>query len=376
MKKIFLLIAVSLFLSSTFFFTSCKKEETPTTPSEAEIIESSIQAVLDSIIENTHVPGLVAGVWAPDEDIDFVYTAGVSNIESSAPMDADMIFRIASNTKSITITVLLQLVDEGLISLDDPLSDYLPDFPRANEVTIEMLTNMRSGIFNFTESVEFFNILFAQPTRTWTTEEFIAIAAEHPYYFDPGNGFHYSNSNTIIVGKIIEIITGFSLEYNIRTRIFDPLELINTVYLVGGTQIPGYHSSAYYGGDYEPELPDLSEYFDNSYAGAAGAAISNIYELKTFAKALVEGQFISPELQLKRLDCHEIRSIDGMKYGMGIFEYKGFYGHNGGTFGYTSLMIHSLEKNCTIIIWYNCQLADADPTQLITRIPNIIYPDI
>jgi len=376
MKKIFLLITVSLFFSSTFFFTSCKKEETPTTPSEAEIIESSIQAVLDSIIENTHVPGLVAGVWAPDEDIDFVYTAGVSNIETGATMDADMIFRIASNTKSITITVLLQLVDEGLISLDDPLSDYLPDFPRANEVTIEMLTNMRSGIFNFTESEEFFYLLLAQPTRTWTTEEFIAIAAEQPYYFDPGSGFHYSNSNTIIVGKIIEITTGFSLEYNIRTRIFDPLELINTVYLVGGTQIPGYHSSAYYGGDYEPELPDLSEYFDNSYAGAAGAAISNIYELKTYAQALVEGQFISPELQLKRLDCHEMRSIDGMKYGMGIFEYKGFYGHNGGMFGYTSLMIHSLEKNCTIIIWYNCQLAEDDPTQLITIIPNIIYPDI
>jgi len=373
MKKTTLLIIISLFLSSTFFFTSCEKSEND--PSESEIIQNNIQAVLDSIIQNTHVPGLVAGVWAPNEGVDFVYAAGVANIETSAPMDADMIFRIASNTKTITITVLLQLVDEGLISIDDPLSNYLPDFPRANEVTIEMLTNMRSGIFNFTESEEYGNLVITYPTRTWTTDELIAIAAGQPYYFDPGTDFHYSNSNTAIIGKIIEILTGFSLEYNIRTRIFDPLKLINTVYMVGGTQIPGYHSCAYYGGEYDPSLPDLSEYFDNSYAGAAGGAISDVFELKTYAEALAGGQFISPELQIKRLDCHEMGNSKGLKYGMGIFDYKGFYGHNGGTFGYTSLMVHSPEKNCTIIIWYNSQLPET-PTNLLFVIPHLIYNDL
>ena len=375
MKKINLIITVSLFLCSAYFFTSCKKDEASTTPSEAEIIESSIQSVLDSIIENTYVPGLVAGVWAPNEDIDFVYSAGVSNIETKAPMDADMIFRIASNTKTTTITVLLQLVDEGLISLDDPLSDFLPDFPRANEVTIEMLANMRSGIFSFTESSDYYDILFTYPTRTWTTDELIAIASGQPYYFPPGTNFHYSNSNTVIIGKIIEIVTSLSLEYNIRTRIFDPLGLINTVYLVGGTQIPGYHSSAYYAGEYDPTLPDVSEYFDISYAGAAGAAISDVYESKTYAEALAGGAFLSPSLQAKRLDCYEIGSDKGLKYGIGIFDYKGFYGHNGGTFGYTSLMVHSPEKNCTIIIWYNCQLPET-PTDMLYVIPHIIYNNL
>ncbi len=378
MKKFNVFIVLILFLSSTLLITSCKKTDNdpiPIPPTEAEIIENNIQALLDSIIENTHVPGLVAGVWAPDEGIDLVYTAGISDLETNEPMDADMIFRIASNTKTITITALLQLVDEGLISLDDPLSDYLPDFPRANEVTIEMLTNMRSGIFSFTESEDYYNLLFTYPTRTWTTDELIDIAAGQPYYFDPGTDFHYSNSNTAIIGKIIEIITGLSLEYNIRTRIFDPLELINTVYLVGGTQLPGYHSSAYYAGEYDPSLPDVSEYFDISYAGAAGAAISDVYELKTYAIALAEGQFISSALQLDRLDCHEIGSDKGLKYGMGIFGYKGFYGHNGGTFGYTSLMVHSPDKNCTIIIWYNCYLPET-PTDLLYVIPHIIYNDL
>ncbi len=375
MKKIILIFTISLFLYNTLLFTSCKKDETTTTPSEAEIIESNIQAVLDSIIGNTHVPGLVAGVWAPNEGVDFVYSAGVSNIETNAPMDADMIFRIGSNTKTITITVLLQLVDEDLISIDDPLSDYLPDFPRADEVTIEMLTNMRSGIFNYSELPEFIDILVTNPTRTWTTDELIAIAAGQPYYFEPGTDFYYSNSNTAIIGKIIEIVTGSSLEYNIRTRIFDPLGLINTVYLVGGSQIPGYHSSAYYGGEYDPTLPDLSEYFDASWAGAAGAAISDIYELKTYAEAIAGGVFLSDAVQINRLDCHEMGSPSGIKYGMGIFDYKGFYGHNGSTYGYTSLMVNSPERNCTIIIWYNSQLPEL-PTELLFVLPYLIYDDL
>lgn len=372
MKKIFLLLIVSLFLSSTFCFISCEKSNDD--PSETEIIQNNIKAVLDSIIENTHVPGLVAGVWAPDEDINFVYSAGLSNLETKTPMSENMIFRIASNTKTITITVLLQLVDEGLVSLNDPLSEFLPDFPRADEVTLEMLANMRSGIFNFTESEEFFNILFADPTRTWVTEEFISIAGAQPYYFDPDTDFHYSNSNTIIIGKIIEIISGYSLEYNIRTRIFDPLDFTKTVYLVGGSQIPGSHSNAYYAGEYEPEIPELSEYFDASYAGAAGAAISDIFELKTYVQALVKGQYLSDDMQTKRLECHEIGDSKGKTYGLGMMGYKGFFGHNGGTFGYTSLMMYSPERNCTIIIWYNCQLPES-PTDLLYVIPQLIYND-
>jgi len=372
MKKNFLLITLSLFLSSTFFFTSCEKSNND--PSEAEIIQNNIKTVLDSIIENTHVPGLVAGVWAPDENIDFVYSAGLANLETQTPMSEDMIFRIASNTKTMTITVLLQLVDEGLVSLDDPLSEYLTDFPRADEVTLEMLTNMRSGIFSFTESEDFYNTLENNPTKTWTTDEFIEYGRINPYYFDPGTGFHYSNTNTSIAGKVIEIVTGLSLEYNIRTRVFDPLNLINTVYLVGGTQIPGYHSCAYYGGEYDPSAPELSEYLDASYAGAAGGAISDIFELKTYVHALVDGQYLSDSLQAKRLECHEMGDPHGRTYGMGVMGYKGFYGHNGGTFGYTSLMMHSPERNCTIVIWYNCQLPES-PTDLLYVIPQLIYSD-
>lgn len=369
MKKLNLLI-VGVLLSG-IFFTSCNKNESE--PTESQIIQNNIQSVLDSIIDNTNVPGLVAGVWAPNEDIDFVYTAGVSNLETQEPLSADMIFRIGSNTKTMTITVLLQLVDEGLISLDDPLSDYLSDFPRADEVTIEMLTNMRSGIFCYMDLIDEFwmKVLYTEPDKYWSTDELIELGKSGDYYFDPGTDIHYSNTNTIIIEKIIEIITGISLESNIKTRITDNLNLVNTEYLASGTDLPGYHSSAYYYGEYDADFPECSEYYDVSGFAAAGSAISNIYDLKKYVKALVDGEFLSVETQQKRMVCPESNSY----YGLGILNYKGFYGHNGSMPGYTSIMIYSPERNCTVIVWYNCQLDNTLPFSLMQLIPELIYSD-
>jgi len=370
MKKNAILLFVSILMGSALLTISCKKDNSD--PSESEVIESNIRALLDSVVDNTQVPGIVAGVWAPNEGIDLVYTPGVSNIETHEPLSADMIFRIGSNTKTFVITVMLQLVDEGLISLDDPLSDYLPDFPRADEVTLEMLANMRSGIFCYMDLVDEFwmKVLFEDPTMYWPTDELIGLGADHDYYFDPDSDIHYSNTNTIIIGKIIEMVTGVSLESNIKTRITDELNLTNTVYLSQGNEIPGNHSLAYYYGEYDADY-ECSELFDVSGFGAAGSAVSNIYDLKTYVEALVMGDFLSDDTQQKRMYCPDSNS----NYGLGIMEYKGFYGHNGSMPGYNSLMLYSPERNCTLIVWYNCQLNDANPDKLMKLIPELIYAD-
>ena len=365
---ILLLIAISL------IFTSCDNSTSPVETDTANEIETQLKTVLDSIINNTDVPGLVAGIWAPNQGIDLVYSAGVADLETNEPMDAEMVFRIASNTKTLAITVLLQLVDEGVLSLDDKLSQYYPTFPRGDEVTIEMLTNMRSGIYNYVESDNFWSILFNNPHHYWSVEEIINfVLTDDPdnlYYFDPGSGFHYSNSNTILIEYIIEQTTGITLEAHINYRIIVPLGLTKTFYVVSGTQIPGYHSKAYYIGDTSDDT-DVSEYFDYSFARAAGGAISDIFDLRKFVNALTDGYFLSDSLQNKRMDCNSIAG-NPMKYGMGIFDNSGFYGHNGAAPGYSSLMVHSPERNCTIVIWYNSALETA-PTSLLNVIQNIIY---
>ncbi|MCK4408181.1 MAG: beta-lactamase family protein [Bacteroidales bacterium] len=369
MKRIYLGIILLAII-----VVSCKKTE-DNQPVPVNNIEVRLQAIMDSIIKNTHVPGLVAGIWAPNENVSFIYTAGTSDLETNAPMNENMIFRIGSNTKTFTVTVLLQLVDEGKIALNDKLSDYLPDFPDADKVSIEMLTNMRSGIFNYSEAEEFFAVFVTDPTHFWTAEELIGIAKEYDYYFEPGTDFHYSNTNTIIIGQIVKSITGNSLESEIRSRIIDELNLVNTMYMIGGTEIPGFHPKGYYFGEYDPEAPECSELFDASWAGPAGGMISDIFELSAYAEALSGGYFLSDTLQNHRINCHEISGSD-KKYGMGIFSYDNFYGHNGGYPGFTSLMMNSPDRNCTIIIWYNCQLSDADPTMLLSVVTKAIYPDL
>ena len=314
MKKIILLI-LALFV----VISSCKKDDDKTDhePSESEIIESNIQAVLDSIIENTHVPGLVAGVWAPNEGVDFVYSAGVANLETEEPMSDEMVYRI---------------------------------------VSIRMLANMTSGINCFMELDAFWEEAFANPDKQWTYDEQIALVEDLPFHFSSGTNFHYCNTNTVLIGKIIELVTGESMEYNVHNRIIDPLQMNNTKYMSAGKDIPGYHSKAYYGGEVTSDLPELSEYLDISWAGPAGCMISDIYDLKKYVQALAKGELYSTELHQQQIICTDMNIGRPLMYGLGIYESNGFYGHDGQLPGYTSLMIHSPERNCTIVVWYNGQL--------------------
>jgi len=369
MKKTTLLVLVLFIVIS-----SCKKNETG--PSGAELIQNDIKTILDSIVENTGVPGLVAGVWAPNEGIDLVYSAGVADMETNEPISDQMVYRIGSETKTFTTTVLLQLVDEGLLSLDDPLSKFLPDFPRGDEVSIRYLAGMRSGIQCFMELDTFWNEAFVNPDKNWTFDEEIALVKDLPFHFTPGTAFHYCNTNYILLGKIIEMVTGKSMEQNVKTRIIDPLELTNTSYLSSGSSIPGYHSKAYYGGEVTTELPELSEFLDISWAGPAGCMVSDIYDLKKYSRALAGGELYSSELHQQRIICNDMGVGRPLNYGLGIYESNGFYGHDGQLPGYTSLMVHSPERNCTIVVWYNCQLDNSSPLYLIWLIPKLIYPEI
>lgn len=370
------IISYPIFIFIVIFCISACTEDSPVSPTNSEIIENQITALFDSVLENTHVPGIVAGIWAPNEGIELIYTGGVSDLATKTELEPSMVFRIGSNTKTMTITILLKLVEDGIISLDDKLSMYVPDYPRADEVTIEMLSNMRSGIFNYTESGDFWGIISQNPAKIWSFDDLISFSLTQEYYFEPGSSFYYSNTNTILIAKIIEQLTNKSLEAHITEKLISPLNLISTKYIPHGTQLPGIHSKGYYAGEYDPTFPECSELVDVSFGGPAGSAVSTIFELKKYVIALTEGAFLSEQMQSKRLNSMmNIGSPIGIEYGIGLFEYKSFFGHDGGIPGYTSLMVHSPTKNCTIIIWYNSQLPDT-PTNLLGIITKLIYSEL
>jgi D-alanyl-D-alanine carboxypeptidase len=347
---------------------SCKKEK-DSDPNQ--VLIEQMKTVTDSIIEHSRVPGVVALVVDHQKGIDWLYTAGYSDISNQLPMNGDNIFRIGSNSKTMTGTVLLQLVDEGQLSLEDKLSAFFPEFPRSDEVSIAMLCNMTSGIFNYLEDEAWGNEANINPTREWIPRELVEAGFSHDYDFDPGTDWNYSNTNTILLGMIIEKLTGNSLQDEVENRLLIPLNLNHTALLTGGTELPAQHSKGYLWDDVDKEYFDVSNFFDVSWAWAAGAAYSNPRELQKYVETMVEGGFLSDSLQHKRIT--ETQYLDPERsYGYAILKRGSFFGHNGALPGYTSSMYHSKANNCTVIIYFNC-LADIHPDFLFFRFMNILY---
>ncbi|GAB1415964.1 serine hydrolase domain-containing protein [Paludibacter sp.] len=363
MKTILTSLQLSLLLA-IILFTSCEKN-----PNE-ELI-SQMKAVTDSVVQNAQVTGVVALVVDHKKGINWIYTSGYNDVTNKLPINTSHIFRIGSNTKTMTGTVLLQLVDEGILSLDDKLSKFYPELPRADEVTIAMLCNMTSGIYNYTDDEDWGNEIDENPTKTWSPHELVEIGFSHPYIFDPGTDWKYSNTNTIILGMIIEKLTGNSLQKEMENRLFKPLNLTQTALITKGTELPEPCTKGYVWDEENVIFTDATSYGDVSWAWAAGSVYSTPRELQKYVETLVGGGYLSDNLQRKRLT--ELHSLSTMSsYGYAILRRGSFFGHNGGLPGYTSSMYHSKEKDCSIIIYFNCY-TEYQPDNLFLRFVNILY---
>ncbi len=368
------LIFTCVFSLLVFSFSSCKKE-TDADPNQNFI--NQMKAVTDSIIDNSRVPGIVALVVDHKKGIDWLYTAGYSEIQNKMPMDGNYRFRIGSNTKTMTCTVLLQLVDEGKVLLSDKLSKYFPAYPLSDKITIAMLLDMKSGVFNYSEDIPvFMQSMVSNPTRVWQPEELIDLGFSHDFYFEPGTDIHYSNTNTFLIGKLIENLTGNSLETEINNRIVQPLGLYNTRFLTWGVELPGNHGRGYEI-DNAGNYTDATEYYDISWGWAAGSAYSTPRELQKYVEALVNGGFLSDSLQQKRLTENFYGRPDlwlgKITYGLGMMRCgRSFYGHGGDLPGFSSTMYHSQEKDCTVVIYFNTQ-DDCPSALLFLRYLDILF---
>lgn len=356
MKRIFNKILCILWFTLILSFYGCQ-DDGITNPTDNQKIESEIDRLCDSILTNTELPGMIVGVWDKTRNFTYVKGHGYANITSKIPMNPEMYFRIGSNTKSFVITVILQLADEKKISLYDKLSKYFPDFPRADEVTLRMLADMTSGIYNYTDTPEFENILENQPLHKWTSKEMMDLAAKHDYYFNPGTDAHYSNTNTAILGAIAENVTGKTLGELLKTRLLDKYNLTKTVFATDNKMPDGPIVSGY--ANYTDSLKytdDITTYYDVSWAWAAGAMISNVYDVRTWVEKLIDGGMISDSLQQQRFIGKTLGN-GTVTYGLGIYTYVGndMWGHNGGLPGYTSIMMRNKSKDRTIVVFYNIQ---------------------
>ncbi|KAB2824831.1 MAG: beta-lactamase family protein, partial [Candidatus Dadabacteria bacterium] len=206
-------------------------------------LEAQLREIVSRYKEEFGIPGVLAGVWIPGKGR-LIIEDGLADIDTGRPISKADHVRIGSVTKSFTVTVILQLVGEGLLDLNDPVGNYLPDVENP-DATIAELANMKSGIFNYTEDAEFVTeFVESDFLRVWTDQEIVDFADSNVPYFPPGGGWHYSNTNTVILGMIVEQVTGRPLGEEITKRIIEPLGLDGTTY---------------------PTTPDMPEPFAHGY---------------------------------------------------------------------------------------------------------------
>ncbi|MFD9822190.1 serine hydrolase domain-containing protein [Streptomyces violascens] len=280
----------------------------------------AIQRILVQAVTQGGLPGILAEVR--DGDRQWFGTAGVADTGTGRKRSLEDRFRIGSISKTFVATVVLQLAAEGRLSLHDTVEQWLPGAVHGHHhdgarVTIRMLLNHTSGLFNCTDDQEALNRY-----ETHTPELLVQIALSHPAAFTPGSGWAYSNTNYVLAGMVIERATGRALAAEITERISRPLGLTGT-YLPHGSDptICGPHSRHYtklFQTDPGAPVHDATE-FDSSMFWAAGGMISTAGDLNRFFGALLGGRMLPPETQRDMFTTVPTRDwISDAAYGLGV----------------------------------------------------------
>jgi D-alanyl-D-alanine carboxypeptidase len=312
-------------------------------------------------------PATVLGVATGDGET-WVGADGTAERDGHTPVRTDAPFRIASITKVFVAVVVLQLVEEGRLGLDDPASRYAPD-AAPWPVTIRQLLNHTSGIPDFGMADSFGEELAARRDRRWTAAEAIALVADKKPTFAPGTDYAYSNTDYVLLGEVIETVTGHGWAQEIRRRILDPLELRGT-----------------YVASFEPvRRPPIAGYFDldndgdfdnvetgepwtslETSDGAAGCIVSTGPDLLAFGDALFHGRLLSAET-MRAMTAEGPFHPRFTNYGLGLEiarpDYRTtIWGHGGYLPGFRSSLWYVPSRDAVIVVLAND--ARAEPRDL------------
>lgn len=339
---------------------------------DAETVKK-LDRILDDAISEHHMPGVTLAVWSPEGE--YVSSAGLADVETKTEMTPQLNHRIGSVTKTFVVTALLRLVEDGAMSLDDPISKYVDGLAAGDRVTLRDLAGMTAGIPDYTHDMEWAGAYYADPTVALTPQSLIEGIKDKPLNDEPGTVVEYSNSNTVLLGLAIEKVTGAPLAEVVRTEVTEPLGLDHT-FLPEAAEFPEPHAQGY-ANDLEG-ADVIATDWNPSWAWAAGGMISDLDDLKVWVPALATGELLSPEMQDERLTVNPLSPDDvDSGYGLGLFRLDGWIGHNGGLPGYKTVTIYLPEKEMTLVAFVNSDVdgkSDLGPG-LLTPVTELLTPD-
>ncbi|WZH37369.1 MAG: serine hydrolase [Microbacterium enclense] len=331
--------------------TSPVAPSTGSDPSASSYPDSTATAIRDAattVMEANGIPGAIVLLQTPGGR--FEEPLGVSDKSTGAPLTVDDHLRIGSITKTMTVTLVLQLVDDKLVDLDAPIRTYLPELPDAwKDVTVRQLAEMRSGIPSYTGTPTFDQQFLADSQRQFTPRELIAMVEPLDLLFSPGTDFDYSNSNTVILGQLVERVSGTPYASAMQ-HLFDAAGLAQTTYAEAATAFTAPRAQGYTTLTADGKEADATEW-NASWAQAAGAAASTVGDLETWLNDLTTGSLLRAETQKERLSMVAIPGNPaGTGYGLGLVATNGWTGHSGDLPGYSSTMYARDDGSVLIVL--------------------------
>ncbi|HDR7870994.1 MULTISPECIES: serine hydrolase domain-containing protein [Bacillus] len=359
--------------SSLLYTTPTLIVKAEPTQSVSSSVQTSTQRDRNSVkqaVRNTlqlGFPGILAKTSEGGKT--WSYAAGVANMSSKKPMKTDFRFRIGSVTKTFTATVVLQLAEENRLNLDDSIKKWLPGVIQGNgyddkQITIRQLLNHTSGIAEYTRSKSF-NLMDTK--KSYRAEELVKMGISMPPNFAPGKSWSYSNTGYVLLGILIETVTGNSYAEEIENRIIEPLELSNTFLPGNSSVIPGTkHARGYIQLDEASEPKDVT-YYNPSMGSSAGDMISTADDLNKFFSYLLGGKLLKEQQLKQMLTTVPTGEAELGRYGLGIYETKlpngvSIWGHGGSIPGFVTFAGGTLGGKHTLAVNLNSLNADSpDP---------------
>ena len=328
----------------------------------------------------TSAPGAVMAIRTPEGT--WVATVGHQDWDGTVPMAADVNQRVGSVTKTFTVTALLQLAEQGELSLDDPIEQYVPGMPNG-DATLYELASMRSGIPSYTFDDSFQQEFFSDPETVYEPQQLVDLVKGDEPMFEPGTMMFYSNTNLVLLGMVIEQVADAPIEDVLADQITGPLGIDDT-FMPTDAALPTPHAQGYTMQFVDGDEPADATDWNPSWAWTAGGMISDLDDLLVWGEALGTGEgLLEPETQAERLSSFDFDvpvylgpdqsapQTPTRAYGLGLGLANDWYGHEGELPGFNTYVQHYEPTGITMVVMANSDIfSGSDCTEDQPTVPS------
>ena len=325
------------------------------TAQSSEALDQRLDSIAGAGVRENRAVGIVAAVVKGNDTL-LLEAYGKADVEGDVPLTVDTMLPIGSVTKQFTAAAILQLRDQGMVSLDDDITKWLPDFEtRGNKVTLRHLLGHTSGIVDLTEMPELREMKLMRNT-TATRDDVYKVISRYPFQFPTGTMQTYSNSGFWLLGLIIEKASGLTYEDYVEKKIFEPLGMTRSMYCNNSENIPRRaHGYGMRNGITRraPEIVHTGTY-------AAGALCSTVEDMTRWLQALHGGKVLSPKSYAEMITPSKLNDGTSLRYTMGLFAGEDsnglrYIGHDGGGFGFSSEARWYPEAQLAVVVLTNSE---------------------